>query len=413
MKKLALLLLTFVALGSAVFSADVAVNGKLTTWAGMETNATDADSDASDSVGYLYVNGELNTKVELADNVTVVMELELHDKVSNGASMSNPGNNDTVTIDEAYVSIGEFFMSNLTLKIGHQWIENSLRSNHRAMVIASDFTAFKGTFKFESGALDVIYGKASESLLSVNTSSDSDLIGLHVAWDFNENIHVIGYVDVATFDNAGADHGNAITIGAGIDYFLLDKALELYLEIAGQFGDVNEDVSRSALALDLGARWTFKELGSIKGLYVELNLGYRSGQDDDTDVTKFWNSWAGNTGALLAESDYNRSSTNSENPMYQGYADDSVMAIRLEAGADWTEKIGSHLLLGMFTGTDESNGVGTTEDAYGVEVDLCTVYKHSENVNFIAHIAAFMPDDGLAVDGDTIFALAFETTVSF
>ena len=413
MKKLALLLLTFVTLGSAVFSADVAVNGKLTTWAGMESNASDADSDASDSVGYLYVNGELNTSVELADNVKVVLELELHDKVSNGASMSNSTNTNTVTIDEAYLQISEFFMSNLTVKIGHQWIENSLRANHRAVVVASDFTAFKGTFKFDNGSLDVIYGKQSESLESVNTSSDADLIAVHVAWDFNENIHVIGYVDYATFDNSGADHGSAGTVGAGVDYFLLDKALELFLEVAFQFGDVNEDVSRSGLALDLGARWTFKELGSIKGLYVEINFGYRSGEDDDADSSKFWNGWAAKTGALLAESNYNRSSTNSENPMYQGYANDSVMAIRLEAGADWTEKIGSHLLIGLFTGTDESNGVGTTEDAYGIEVDLCTVFKYSENVNMIAHIAAFMPDDGLAADGDTIFALAFETTVSF
>ena len=94
--------------------------------------------------------------------------------------------------------------------------------------------------------------------------------------------------------------------------------------------------------------------------------------------------------------------------MYQGYADDSVMAIRLEAGADWSEKLGSHFLLGFFTSTDDAN-----DEAYGIEVDLCTVFKYSENVNMIAHIAAFMPDDGLAADGDTIFALAFETTVSF
>ena len=75
MKKLALLLLTFVALSTAAFSADVAVNGKLTTWAGFDSNASDFDSDGSDGVGYLYVNAELNTTVELADNVKVVLEL--------------------------------------------------------------------------------------------------------------------------------------------------------------------------------------------------------------------------------------------------------------------------------------------------------------------------------------------------
>ncbi len=410
MKKLALLLLTFVSLSTAAFAADVAVSGKLTTWAGVEDNASDFSSDGSDSKGYLYVNGELNTSVELADNVKVVLQLELNDKVSNGNTQNafNAAGRDTVEIDEAYVEVSEFFMDSLTLKVGHQWMEYSLRANHRSMLIASDFTAFKGTFKFESGFLDVYYAKAVESLLSVNGSSDSDIYGVHVEWNFNENIHVIGYLNNATFDNAGADHGNVITVGAGVDAFLFDKKLELFLELAGQFGDVDENTSHSGFGADLGARWTFPEMGSIKGLFVELNVGYRSGQDDDTDSTKFWNAWAARSGALIAEADYSLSSTNSDNPMYKGYVDDSYLAIRLEGGAQWTEKIKSGILIGIFTSTDDAN-----DEAYGVEVDLCTVYQHTENLSMGAHLGVFMPDDGLAVDGDTVFAFAFETTVAF
>lgn len=409
MKKLALLLLTFVTLGSAAFAADVAVSGKLTTWAGVEDNASDFSSDGSDSKGYLYVNGELNTSVELADNVKVVLQLELNDKVSNGNTQNafSAAGRDTVEIDEAYVEVNEFLMDSLSLKVGHQLMEYSLRANHRSMLIASDFTAFKGTFKFESGFLDVFYAKAVESLLSVNLSNDADIYGVHVEWNFNENIHVIGYLNNASFDNAGADHGNVISVGAGVDYFLLDKKLELYLEVAGQFGDVDENTSHSGLGLDLGGRWTFPELGSIKGLYVELNVGYRSGQDNDTDSTKFWNGWAARSGALIAEADYNLSSTNSDNPMYKGYADDSYLAIRLELGAQWTEKIKSGMLIAMFDNTTEDG------DPYGVEVDLCTMYQHTENLSMGAHLGIFLPDDGLAVDGDTVFAFAFETTVAF
>jgi uncharacterized protein involved in high-affinity Fe2+ transport len=151
----------------------------------------------------------------------------------------------------------------------------------------------------------------------------------------------------------------------------------------------------------------FPELGSIKGLYVELNVGYRSGQDNDTDSTKFWNGWAARSGALIAEADYNLSSTNSDNPMYKGYADDSYLAIRLELGAQWTEKIKSGMLIAMFDNTTEDG------DPYGVEVDLCTMYQHTENLSMGAHLGIFLPDDGLAVDGDTVFAFAFETTVAF
>lgn len=403
-------MLTFVALSTAAFSADVAVNGKLTTWAGMESNASDFDSDGSDAVGYLYVNGELNTSVELADNVKVVLELELNDKVANGNSMNSSGGatgRATVEIDEAYVEIKQMFMEMLTVKIGHQWMEYSLRANHRAMVLATDLTAFKGTFKFESGFLDVFYGKQNETLSSVNLSDDRDIFGVHISWDFNENIHVIGYLNDAMFDNTGADHGNVFSIGAGIDYFLIDKKLELFLEIAFQVGDVNEDVKQSGLGIDAGAKWNFGEMGSLKGLSIELNVGYRSGEDNDADSSKFWNSWAARTGALMAESDYNWTSTNSDNPMYQGYADDSYLAIRLEVGAQWTEKIGSHLLIAMFDNTTED------ADPYGVEIDLCSDFKYSENVTMAAHLAIFLPDDGLAADGDTAFAFAFETTVAF
>lgn len=409
MKKLALLLLTFVALSTAAFSAEIGVNGKLTTWAGLDSNASDFDSDGSDSVGYLYVNGELNTTVELADNVKVVLELELNDKVSNGNSMNSSavGGRSTVEIDEAYLEISDFFMDMLTVKIGHQWMEYSLRSNHRAMLIADDFTAFKGTFKFEKGFLDVFYAKHNESLSSVNLSDDEDIFGVHVAWDFNENIHVIGYINYATLDNSGADRSNIGTIGTGVDYFLLDKKLELFLEIAFQFGDISEDVGHSGLGLDLGAKWVFPEIGSIKNLYVELNIGYRSGQDNDTDSTAFRTGWANGTGALIAEASYNRSSTNSDNPMYKGYVDDSYMAIRLETGANWTEKISSHLLIAFFDNTDED------AEPYGVEVDLSSNFKYSENVNMALHIAAFMPDETFGADADTVFALAFETTVAF
>lgn len=415
MKKLALLLLTFVSLSTAAFAADVAVSGKLTTWAGVEDNADDRNSDGSDSKGYLYVNGELNTSVELADNVKVVLQLELNDKVSNGNTLNayNAAGRDTVEIDEAYVEVNEFFMDSLALKVGHMWMEYSLRANHRSMLIASDFTAFKGTFKFESGFLDVYYAKAVESLMKVSDSSDADIFGVHVEWNFNENIHVIGYLNNALFDNAGvgADHGNIITVGGGVDAFLFDKKLELFAELALQFGDESENVSHSGFAADLGARWTFPEMGSIKGLFVELNVGFRSGQDDDTDTTKFWNGWAARSGALIAEANYNLSSTNSDNPMYKGYADDSYLAIRLEAGAQWTEKIKSGLLIGLFTSTDEDqtrNGVVLSDEAYGVEVDLCTVYQHTENLSMGVHLGVFLPDDGLAVDGDTVFAFAFE-----
>lgn len=83
------------------------------------------------------------------------------------------------------------------------------------------------------------------------------------------------------------------------------------------------------------------------------------------------------------------------------------MAIRLETGVNWSDSISSNLTLAYYDRTDED------ADPYGVEVDLSNKYKYSENVSFNGHLAVFLPDDGLAADGDTIFAIALETVVVF
>lgn len=383
------------------YAGDVAVNGRLVTWAGMSTNESDFDSDGSDSIGYMYVNGELNTSVSLADNVKVLLELELNDKVSNGASRNSSTNN-TVEIDEANVEISEFLMESLAVKIGHQYLYYSLRNNEKAMLFYDDVTGFKGTFKFEKGFLDIFYTKYIETLKSVNESDDQDAYGIHFEWNFSENIHTIFYLNNITIDNAAADHSNIITVGAGIDYFLIDKKLELFFEVAAQFGSVSEDVDQSGLGLDAGVNWNFGELGSIKSLYVELNVGYRSGEDNDTDSSAFYNGMSATVGACIAETN-----NNDDSPMYVGYANDRYMAVRFLTGAEWSEKISSEFLVAYFDNTDED------ADPYGVEVDVSSTYKHSENVSFSLYLAVFLPDDGLAADGDTVFSMAFQTFVSF
>ena len=402
MKKLTIILFAFLLLGASAYSADVTVNGKLVTWAGMSSNATDFDSDKSDSVGYLYINGEINTSVKLSDNVKVYLELELNDKVSNGAAINFPLTTNTVEIDEANVEITEFFTEAITVKIGHQYFEYTLRNNHRAMVLNDDFTAFKGTYKFEKGFLDIFYGKYFESFTSTNGSSDQDVYGIHFEWNFSENIHSIFYVNNATMDNAGTDKGNVTTIGAGVDYFLIDKKLELFFEIAAQFGAISETVDQGGLGLDAGAKWNFGALGSLKGLWIELNVGYRSGEDTDTDSSAFWNGMSSRTGSLIAEGNYV-----DDSPMYFGYANDRYLAVRGMVNADWNDKISSGFEIAYFGNTDED------ADPYGIELHTSTTYNFSENLKMIAHLAIFLPDDGLAVDGDPVFAMAFETNVTF
>ena len=405
MKKLALLILAFIAIGAAAYSADIAVNGKLTTWAGVNVNATDFDSKNSDSVGYLYINGELNTTVKLAQNVTVLLELELNDKVSNGASM-NSATDKTVEIDEANVEISEFLMDSLTVKIGHQYLYYSLRNNEKTMLLYDDFTAFKGTFKFDKGSLDVFYGKYLESLEINSKSSDQDTYGLHFEWNFNENIHTMFYLNHFTIDNpVVSEIKETTTLGAGIDYFLIDKRLELFLEVAAQKGSLNKTVDQSGFAFDAGARWAFGKLGSLKDLSLELNVGYRSGEDKKSDSTAFFNAPSATIGALIAE--YNASD---DSPMNVGYAFNRFLAVRGIVNADWSEKISSNLLFAYFGNTDES------ADPYGSEIDFSTSYNYSENVNMLIQAAIFMPDKKNALfpgKKDAVFALAFSTTVSF
>ena len=73
----------------------------------------------------------------------------------------------------------------------------------------------------------------------------------------------------------------------------------------------------------------------------------------------------------------------------------------------WSDKISSELLVAYFDNTDED------ADPYGIEIDLSSSYKYSEAVSMTHALAVFLPDDGLAVDGDTVFALALQTCVCF
>ncbi len=393
------------------FAADIAVNGKLTTVSATTTNTVDKNDKASDSLGFIYVYGDLNTIIKLASNVKAVLEIELNDKVSDGASMKNgvkyTGGNggpnpSTVEVDELYVLAEDFFVDALSIKIGNHRLEYSLRNNRRSMVINTDFTAFLGKYKFENGFVDLFYGKKFESLQSINTSSDADIYGVHLEWNFSETFHTIFYLNSATMDKMNADHENVVSMGAGIDCILLEKKLELFLEVAVQFGALDETVDRSGLGLDAGIRWNVIEFSFIKKLWIELNVGYRSGEDNETDSSAFWNKWSLSAGTLLAEGRYA-----SESPLYQGYVDDSYLAIRLETGADWSEVVSSGLTIAMYDNSDEDT------DPYGVEIDVNTKYKHNESLSLIGNLGLFIPDDGLAANGDLIFAIALETVVVF
>ncbi|PCJ63038.1 MAG: hypothetical protein COA79_02690 [Planctomycetota bacterium] len=404
MKKLALLLLTFVTFGSALMAADVSVSGNLTTQAGVRSDY-DFNSDGSGDLGILYADAELNTTVELSDNVKVVLQLELNDKIVTGGT-AGALSGDNLDVDEMYLEIGEFFHEALTLKVGHSLIQQSLRKNEKAMYLYLDATAFRLTYALgDEGSVEGFYAKAIESYASVNASTDADVFGVFAEYNFTEDIHAIGYLNHSSWNTGRV---TIITVGAGVDAFLLDKKLELFLEAAAQFGEISDTVDHSAFGIDAGARWNFGEVGSLAGAFIELNVGFRTGEDDDADVTLFNNGWSSDEGGVIMENNFD-----DDGILYAGYAMNSgYLAIRLEGGIDWNEKVKSNMLVAMYNST--SDNVGTFNDEnFGIEIDLSSSYQYSENVSFKAVVAVFLADDGLAADADTAVGAAFITDVQF
>lgn len=440
MKKL-IVLVALVSLAAVMplrAAAEVGISGSLLTEAFARMDY-DLNSDVPGDVGQLRQDAELDFTVKLADNVEAAIDLRANNMRINGTQ-------NVMLVNQAYVKATEFLYNPLTVTIGKQKMHYSLRGDGNALWLGYDAAnagivngfgfdivpvGFKFTLNYNQIVADIYYMKYLEAAARFG---DADLYGFNLDyWLAEGSSNLVNFYfgminddgsNVLGVPIVGANNYVGI-VGLGIDYFLLDKALELTGEVAIEFGSLDRyaaDASLFAYAFDLAVRYDWKNVNFKP--WAELSFALRSGEGDDNDKSNAWLPlMENNDKTLLAEGDDQLGLGNVNQEVDSGYT-----AIRLGGGAQFTEKISSYILFAVFMNmTNENTPVAVSplgglvndndKSMIGFEVDLGSEYKYSENLAFGLDLGIFAPGSATEVPGgastDTAFGVLFTTKLSF
>jgi hypothetical protein len=252
------------------------------------------------------------------------------------------------------------------------------------------------------------WGKLVEA--STMGNSDNDLTVYYVRYDQKLGENNKFFVALLFYDEAqdmGLDFGQPVDslwyFNAGIDYFLMDEALELYIEFSYQGGTIRDgypdDVEYGNYALDLGAEYTFAEIETVP--YIGFEVVYYGGYDE------------GNTFAYVRYStNFNRTLIIENDFMgLFGTSRTGYYGIMLQGGmksiAD--EKFSIDICIAYFAGVGDDY-----DDAIGLEFDILGTYWYTEDVTFVAGIGYFSPDEDFAGDdADACFVFIFGCNILF
>lgn len=458
-------------------AAKVGISGSLLTEA-FTTMDYDLDSDAKGDFGQLRQDAEMDFTFQLSDNVLGVIDLRANNM------LVNSGFADVLNVNQAYVQAKEFLYAPLTLTVGKQKMHYALRGDGNSMWLGYDAenagitgaldpvpVGFKGTLNYQNLIIDLFIMKFVESAAHPMVAGDTDLYGFNVDYWLSEDVdNLVNFYFGFLNDDASAD-GNIVAsdnaldnttaalvaagaippgtnttsgdwnnyvgiVGLGVDYFMLNNALELSGEVAVQFGALNsteedgyDSADLFAYAFDLAVRYDWA--GVNYKPWVELSFALRSGQTDDDDKITAWQPlMENNDKTLLVEGDdqLGMGIDATGNDLASGY-----YAIRLGGGASFTDKISGDILFAVFgdmTNEDvpmNSVGAATEDDMIGFEVDLGVDYAYSENLSMGLDLGIFAPGSGsesenvpAAVaglvktdDASTAFGVLFTTALSF
>ncbi len=430
MKKL-VVLFTFLWLGFAGFStaADISVGGEMfTLW--LNRIDYDLDNDASGDVGMFRQDLELDFTFKLTDTVRGVIDLRTSNLLVNNAVDAN----NVMHVKQAYIGVKEFFYKPLSLKIGKQVLHYSLRGDGNALWLGYQAcnsldnpgrdlapVGFKGTFDYDNLSVDVFTVKYLESAAR---TGDLDVHGLNVDYWLSEDSDSLINVGfgLVNDDNSAmpvyamnADKSMVGVFTAGVDYFLLDNALELAGDFGIQFGKLGEhtvDQDLFAYAFDLTVCYNFHTVRFAP--WLELSASVRSGENDDNDKSGAWQAlFENNDKTLLVEANNCISLYNLNSGYY---------AIRLAGGGKFTAKFSAKTILAVYGDmTDDSLaanavGVNTDDNMIGFEWDVCTKYSITKNLFMCPNFGVFFPGNATEAagqDSDPAIGFMFKTQLNF
>ena len=386
------------------------------------------DTNDYDNWETFRLRTRLFAKAKVSDDITGFVRLA-NQTYGNGVSDAGDNTSNKIFVDNAYITVKDFFGSNMTFQAG--------RMN---LMYGSGFVLFDGNSQFastslyfdgaklsiplgENAVLDGFYVKDEENSRDNRTENDITLGGAYLTahcpvMGGQQELYVLNRRD------------ESITKDIWMTGIRLSDKFENGLDYSGefayQFGDFNENdnIDQEAYGYKLDAGFTLKDALMSPRLFC--GYMFLQGDDPDTDEKERWDVFYGGWpqfGDLLAWKyvqiekplpDYNSindydpnwaegSSTTGEAP----YSNISMLSAGI--GAQLTQSLSAKFTYGMLTVDEPIAGV---DDDFGDYYQLQTKYGYSKNLSFSMYAAMITPGDAFINDDDA-YEFFIETNLSF
>lgn len=398
MKKLALLfvaLLVVFGFGRTAMAActDITIGADIVVYQ-LYVDNKDFNDNTDDALSYWTEKVRIYLFNTYTDNVKTSMRIEAY---------THDATKPSLEIHSAYIEMTEFLHPSVSLTVGkldftwqwrktfgsgafYQLVNKDMQS---AFIVACQPLGWMASYKF-SPDIQISFGWAKGKEGSVIGNNDNDIDCMFARYDQNlgENnklfVALLYYVDryeptVGTWTM----NGDIWYLDFGLDYFIMEESLELYLEFAYQGGDPHAaSMDFGAFAFDLGAEYTFAEIETVP--YVGIEITWYQGMDGNTYGFQRVNPNFNRT--LIAESDY----------LGRIWSRDGYVGVKLTAGMKSidNDKFGVDFILGYFK-SDGDLPAGM-DKGLGWEIDIVAAYYYTEDVTFSIGFGYFDPNEDLA-----------------
>jgi len=423
------------------FSAvqNVKVSGDITTYAVWQdefdlndnSDSVSASNIGLDDEGQLVTIARLRVDADLTDNVSATIRLISELDWGNPDATYEYNDDETVSLDLAYLTLKEMFYSPLTLIIGRQELRygsalivgdpdtnaaadaNGLTGNVDFLSKRKAFDAVRAILDYDPWTIDLVYAKIDE-VYEYTNSEDEDLYGVNVAYKFADyDAEAEGYFFYK--DDTTQD---IWVLGARGSLVPVD-GLTVGGELAYQGGDYTTAAGASrdqdAWAATIYGQYTWATEYEPS---VKLCYDYRSGQDTSKS-TGDYEAWLplyeDQTKGLIA--DYLFAGTNngvSSNCHIINLGGSFRPLEDLKVSLDWY-----HYILDEDLNADSLSGTVTRysmtdDDDFGDEIDLVLTYDYTEDVQFGLQAGWFLPGDAFAnANDDDAMEVIGSVSVSF
>ena len=431
----ALLLVLSYAVPAKADCTNITIGASISVIGYYQTENTDYDTSNPDSLSGFAEFVDIYLVNTFTDNVRTFIIINLQNPIEDA-------DKPLLTLDQAYITMNEFLNPKVTLEIGFMEWGWELRPTFGAGTMEHIYPYFvNGSFFMNSYpvGIQVAYaftddikmslgwGKIIEGSVVGNNANDFDIYFVRYDQKLNESSKFFAaivyfndlgdyynYYDYATsaWQNLDAQLYN---IDAGIDYFLFEEILELYLEFVWQGGDSDAvGVNIGTAALNMGIEYTFDGYDTTP--YIGLDFTYIQGPDGDT--VAFQPIFQDFTRTLIAENvlfgglaGWTSTSGGIYTPGYQG--------IKLVGGMKSVSNdlLAVDFIIGYFMADGDLAPAGRGK-GLGWEADILMSYMYTEDVTFTVGVGYFKADDDLAeaigsANPDPVLAGIFSCTIIY